>query len=267
MKTILLTGSEGYIGTALHSHLLSTNQYLVKCVDKCLGIDIFDIQDLYDIDAVIHLAANSSVYCNDFEKIERNNVRAFEYLVSLSNKFDVPLIYASSAFAYEKNITSSYGESKKANEIYANIYHPNKSFGLRIHNVYSLNPRPDTLFHALLNSELVKLINKGLVYRHFTYLPDVLESIVYILNDINKIRPGVYNILNPVENTILDLALEVKKHRPELELKLIEGDGNTNSIYQYIDESVPQLPLNYRSIEEGVHDIFCTHLLDETDLR
>ena len=265
----MLTGSEGYIGTELRTYLsLMGSDYSIVCVDKSIGVDVLDITDLYNIDIIIHLAANSSVFCKDTDKINRDNINAFEHLARLSENYRVPLIYASSASAHEKNISSFYGESKQANERFASMFCSN-AIGLRLHNVYSSYPRKDTIFYNLLNNKSVDLVNNGMIYRHFTYLPDILKSIYFIISNIDNINCGIYNILNPIENTILDLALEVKKYRPELELNLVDYKRELDSTYQYVDENLPQLPINYKTIEEGVYETFQfrTHILDETYSR
>lgn len=267
MSKILLTGSEGYLGSSLQIYFaLCYPKYSFFCVDRKLGNEVFDVKSLDGIDFILHLAAQPSVFNSDISQIKKDNIDAFEYICDLSEKSGVPLIYASSATAHEKNISSFYGESKKANEIYASIHNPS-SIGLRFHNIYSFNPRNDTLFYHLLNDDKVTLAFKGQIVRHFTYMTDILESIAFTLDNYSKLKPGIYNVFNPQASTIYDLALEVKKYRPELQITLEPEIQGRDTPAQYVDDSLPSIPINFKTIKEGVKDVFCTHLLDETNPR
>lgn len=264
MKKVLLTGSEGFVGLELQTYIhLNSLPYQIQCVDRKLGLEVNKVEDLSDVQAVIHLAAQPNVFNSNLYQIKEDNIEVFEYICDLAKKFNVPFIYASSATAYDKNISSYYGESKKANELYATLNYP-KSIGLRFHNIYSRSPRKDTIFYNLLNKGSVSLVSNGKTTRHFTYITDILDSILSALDNYEELNSGIYNVLNPVNNTTLELAKEVQKYRPELEIKLIDDIEGRDTIFQYVDESLPTIPLKYKTIQEGIHDIFRTHLLDKT---
>lgn len=265
MRKVLLTGSEGYLGSSLQTYFsLHYSDYSFVCVDRKLGNEVFDIKSLDGIDFILHLAAQPSVFNSDVNQIQKDNIDAFEYICDLSKKSEVPLIYASSATAHDKNVSSFYGESKRLNEIYASTHNPN-SIGLRFHNIYSFNPRNDTLFYHLLNDSRISLAFKGQIIRHFTYMPDILESIAFTLDNYSRLDRGVYNVLNPQANTIYEFALEVKKYRPKLQIILETDIQGRDTPAQYVDETLPSIPINFKTIKEGIKDVFCTYLLDEAN--
>ena len=259
---ILLTGSEGFLGTSLKNYFyLNYPQYDFICVDRKLGIEVTDVKSLSGVDFVIHLAAQPSVFNSDLTQIQKDNIDSFKYICDLAKISNTPFIFASSATACERNISSFYGESKKINEDYAAIHYPD-AIGLRFHNIYAKNPRQGTILQKLLEDNEILLVNNGQTTRHFTYITDITEAIAFVVREYNKLAPGIYNVLNPESNTILDLSQEVQKYRPELKIKLTKNIEGRDTIFQYVDTELPTIPINYKTIQEGIYDIFCTHILD-----
>lgn len=250
--TFLITGSEGYIGTQLQKRLRATypDCQIIR-VDRKLNVEVGSIRDLTNVDFVIHLAGQPSVHNTDVDKIISDNYNSFNYICNLTNKFQVPLIYASSVTAYEKNPQTIYSRSKRDNEKYATSHYP-EAVGLRFSNIYSRKPRKDTIFYSLLNKSQVKLIGKGEVRKHFTTLTNILDSIIYTINNYKDLK-GVYNVYNPVSNTIFELAQEVQKYRPNLTLELVDSEAEPE---QLIDSTLGTIPITYQSIEEGVKHVF-----------
>lgn len=231
---ILVTGSAGFIGSALSLKLLETgenvlgidnhnNYYDVSLKEARLKrhldhenythlkIDVSDtaaVESLFndhDIDRVVHLAAQAGVrysienpmayinsnivgFCNVLEGCRHNNIDHLVYASSSS-------VYGSNTkmpFSIHDNVDhplSLYAASKKANELmahtYSNLYNL-PTTGLRFFTVYGPWGRPDmALFKftkAILEGKKLEVFNYGKHRRDFTYIDDIVEGILRVLN-------------------------------------------------------------------------------------
>lgn len=189
MRKILLTGSDGYIG----SHLKPYLEYRGFEVEEYIGdILAFDI-DPYNLpDMVIHLAALTGVRKSIEmpEEYYKINVRGTREVFFVCSAFDIPLLFASSSNA--KEVTNPYAETKWINEC---DRIPN-SVGFRPHTVYP--GRPDMLFETLRRGD-VKYINGG-HYRDFTHIDDLCSALFTIIQNYGKLKGKVIDIgtANPV---------------------------------------------------------------------
>ncbi len=161
------------------------------------------------------------------------------------------LVFASSSSVYGANTRMPYSEhdaadhplslyaaTKKANELMAHAYshlYGLPATGLRLFTVYGPWGRPDMamfLFtRAILNGEAIDLFNSGKMRRDFTYIDDVVEGVVRVMDCIPQRDPGwksdapdpaasaapyrVYNLGSncPVELIAVVRALESKLGR------------------------------------------------------
>ena len=154
---------------------------------------------------VINLAAQAGVRYsieNPSAYIQSNLV-GFYNLLECCRKFEINnLIYASSSSVYggnqnlpfkEKHTVdhpiSLYAATKRSNELIAHSYSHLYNIpctGLRFFTVYGPWGRPDmALFlftKSILNNEPIKVFNKGQMIRDFTFVDDVVESLIRILN-------------------------------------------------------------------------------------
>ena len=163
---------------------------------------------------------------------------------------DVKLVYASSSKANPCNTTSLYGISKHFDEEYARLYNP-KATGVRLHNVYGPNPRQGTLLWHLTHDNPVKLMNRGHNERHFTYLDDVVEGLIYAYG----CSKHLINVANPEKTTIYDFAVAVQAYKP-FDIVLVNEKREFDRIAQEVDESIFTVPLPYTSVENGLKTIF-----------
>ena len=135
-----------------------------------------------------YVDANLQGFVNVLEGCRHNGCRHLIYASSSS-------VYGASTklpFSTHDNVdhpVSLYGASKKANELMAHSYsHLFKlpSTGLRFFTVYGPWGRPDMamwLFTAAILADLpIKLFNHGKMRRDFTYVDDVVESIVRLID-------------------------------------------------------------------------------------
>lgn len=149
---------------------------------------------------VINLAAQASVRYSLEHPREyiRSNVLGFQNILEAARNYKIKhLIYASSSSVYGANKAQPfsteqvvehplniYAASKKTNELmahtYSHLYHM-PTTGLRFFTVYGPWGRPDMAYFlftkAILCNEPIKVFNHGEMYRDFTYIDDIVESI------------------------------------------------------------------------------------------
>lgn len=249
---IIVTGSEGFIGKALCIELRNRGVEVVG-IDRVCGAEAADVWHVLKdggIDAVIHLAAQTSVFNDDRGQILDDNIDSFVKVADACTAYGVRLVYASSSTANPRNTTSMYGISKHFDEQYASIYCKN-AIGVRLHNVYGPEPRNGTLLYILMNSEKVTLYNEGLNTRCFTYIDDVVEGLIYAIGCKRKL----INIANPQECTVREFAEEVRKHNG-VEIECVEEKREFDNPYQDVDDSLFCVPLDYIPFVKGVTMVF-----------
>lgn len=248
---VIITGGEGFIGKAL-AIALSKHGVEVVSVDRANGREdgeYFTSHNLAGVDCVYHLAAQTSVFNENKTDILRDNVEVFKIVCDACTSAGVKLVYASSSTAAPGNTTSLYGISRHFNEQYAHCY--NKSAcGVRFHNVYGPNPRQGTLLWNLFNQKRVKLYNMGRNVRHFTYIDNIVESLVYAYGCSHQL----INAANPEETTTLHLAELVKQYKP-LEIEMIAEERDFDRKEQSINEAVYTVPLQYTPVADGIRRI------------
>lgn len=249
---VLITGGEGFIGKALAAALIKRGVQ-VESIDRKNGIeagDFFTSADLSDIDCVYHLAAQTSVFNKNHSDIIHDNIQTFMAVCGACKRNNVKLVYASSSTAAPGNATSLYGISKRFDEDYAKCYYPSAT-GVRFHNVYGPNPRQGTLLWYLLNDDHVKLYNEGRNVRHFTYIDDIVQSLIYA----SGTHTQLLNAANTETTTTLQLAELVKQYKP-LEIELIPSERELDRAEQTIERTVCCVPLQYITVAEGIKRIF-----------
>ena len=189
---------------------------------KFIKLDISDFKNLNfvfkknKINKVINLAAYAGVNYSlkHPEKYIFTNEIGFFNILELVKKYKVKkLFFASSSSVYGLNNLpfketqntdapiSLYAATKKNNEVLA--YYYSKQFniniiGIRFFTVYGPYGRPDlSIFKfckQILSNKKLKLFNKGNNYRDFTYIDDLIDNLLKLLNVKNK--KNFYKILN-----------------------------------------------------------------------
>ena len=154
---------------------------------------------------IVHLAAQAGVRYSliDPHAYVDSNIRGFLNILEGSRHLGVNhLVYASSSSVYGANTNqpfsehqnvdhpiSLYAATKKANELMAHTYahlFGVPSTGLRFFTVYGPWGRPDmALFRftrGILNDEAIPIYNHGNMVRDFTYIDDIVEGVVRVLD-------------------------------------------------------------------------------------
>ena len=241
-KTILITGSPGFIGANVVMRLLhdmvsgtvisfdnmnnyydpALKEYRLKLIEKAAagaGPDMHhvfikgDIADkelvnktfsAYRPDIVVNLAAQAGVrYSIDHpEAYMDSNITGFYNILEACRHNPVEhLVYASSSSVYGNSAripfstndkvdepVSLYAASKKANELLAHAYAKLYNIpctGLRFFTVYGPAGRPDMFYYSatekLLQGDSIRIFNYGNCQRDFTYIDDVVEGIVRVM--------------------------------------------------------------------------------------
>jgi len=183
-------------------------------------------------DYVIHLAAQAGVrYSIENPKayMDSNITGFFHILEALRIYGTKHLVYASSSSVYGANKkipfstedktdqpVSFYAVTKKTNELMAYTYshlYQIPATGLRFFTVYGPYGRPDMAYFSFAKSiweeKPIKVFNNGNLYRDFTYIDDIVEGMVRIMEkppvpDTNQVRHKVYNIGNHRPENLMD---------------------------------------------------------------
>ena len=161
----------------------------------------------YAFDSVIHLAAQAGVrYSIDHprEYIDSNIVGFLNILEACRHAKVSHLVYASSSSVYGLNDTrpfstkdhadhpvSLYAATKKSNELMAHSYshlYGLPTTGLRFFTVYGPWGRPDMAYFkfakAIVEGRSIDIYNNGDMWRDFTYIDDIVEGILRIVDKI-----------------------------------------------------------------------------------
>jgi len=170
-------------------------------------------------DTVVNLAAQAGVRYslqNPLAYIDSNLVGFSNILEGCRNNNIKHLIYASSSSTYGLNTKqpfsvhesvnhpiSLYAATKKANELMAHSYshlYRIPTTGLRFFTVYGPYDRPDMALQkftrSILASEPIKVFNYGKHKRDFTYIDDIIEGIVRVIDRPASSNP-LWNSNNP----------------------------------------------------------------------
>jgi len=178
-------------------HFVHENLANQKAVEK--------VFEDFKITKVVNLAAQAGVRYSliNPQAYTEANVTGFLNVLEASRKSEVEnFIYASSSSVYGANTNlpfsvkdnvdhpvSLYAATKKSNELIAHAYAVNFNIpttGLRFFTVYGPWGRPDmALFiftKAILNDEPIDVYNNGEMMRDFTYIDDLIEGVVRLLD-------------------------------------------------------------------------------------
>lgn len=195
-------------------------------------------------DVVVNLAAQAGVRYsleNPHAYVESNLVGFVNILEGCRHSKVKHLVYASSSSVYGMNVKqpfstedrvdypiSLYAATKKSNELMAHTYshlYNIPTTGLRFFTVYGPYGRPDMAYYnftkAILNGEPIDVYNNGVMKRDFTYIDDIIEGVVRVMdktptpneNKYSTARPPyhIYNIGNNNPVTLRDFISAIEK--------------------------------------------------------
>lgn len=199
----------------------------------------------YEFDVVVNLAAQAGVrysITNPSAYIESNIIGFYNILEACRHSYDdgkqgvQHLVYASSSSVYGSNKkvpystddkvdnpVSLYAATKKSNELMAHAYsklYNIPSTGLRFFTVYGPAGRPDMAYfgftNKLVRGEKIQIFNYGNCKRDFTYVDDIVEGVIRVMQKAPDKHTGddglpippyaVYNIGNNQPENLLDFV-------------------------------------------------------------
>lgn len=234
MKNILITGIAGFIGTHLQKAL--QDNFLISGIDdlsvsashqRLKTITATFIENSIHssfIDSletkpeiVVHLAAETGIpgsLKNPQLYFHQNVEGTFNVLEQCRKNGVKYLIYASSSSVYEPNEVmhenaphdcqlSFYGTTKRMTEVMVENYCRQFgmiAIGLRFFTVYGSWTRPDMAAYkfmkAIHQGEEITIYNEGEIYRDFTHVSDIVESIRLLCHQITKEKQGYHQLFN-----------------------------------------------------------------------
>ncbi len=305
-KTILVTGTAGFIGYHLAKRLLGEGY-------KVIGVD--SITDYYDPkmkqrrnkilqgypkykfykkniadygaldkimkkekpEAIIHLAAQAGVrysLTNPWIYAEANYLGTLNVFEAAKNNKIKRLLFASSSSVYGGNKVSPFSEShavdhpisvyaatKKANEVLAYSYHHLYGMeiaGMRFFTVYGEYGRPDlALFKFaknILADKPIDVYNNGEMARDFTYVGDIVDGIVAILNK-KDLKYEIYNLGGDNPTSLMKFIKLIESHlgkKAKLNMMPMQA-GDVKEAFADISKARRELGFSPKvKIEEGV---------------
>lgn len=188
---------------------------------------------------VVNLGAQAGVrysITNPDAYIESNMLGFYNILEACRNYPVEHLVYASSSSVYGSNKkvpystddkvdnpVSLYAATKKSNELMAHAYsklYNIPSTGLRFFTVYGPAGRPDMAYfgftNKLVNGDTIKIFNYGNCKRDFTFVDDIVEGVIRVMNKAPEKKNGedglpippyaIYNIGNSNPENLLDFV-------------------------------------------------------------
>lgn len=233
-------------------------------------------------DIVVNLAAQAGVRCslqNPYAYVNSNIVGFMNVLEGCRNVGVKHLVFASSSSVYGANTripfsvhdnvdhpVSLYAASKKANELMAHTYshlYGLPTTGLRFFTVYGPWGRPDmALFlftKAILEGHHIDVFNYGKMQRDFTYIDDVVEGIVRVIDKIPEPNPdwsgddpdpsssnAPYKLYNIGNNSPVELLMFIE---------LLEDCLGMKAKKNMLPLQPGDVPVTYADVDDLVRDV------------
>lgn len=244
----------------------------------------------YQPDVVVNLAAQAGVrysITNPDAYIESNLIGFYNILEACRHSYDngnsgvTHLVYASSSSVYGSNKkvpystedkvdnpVSLYAATKKSNELLAHAYsklYNIPSTGLRFFTVYGPAGRPDMAYFSftdkLVKGDTIKIFNYGNCKRDFTYIDDIVEGVIKVMQHAPEKLIGedglpippyqIYNIGNNHPENLLDFITILQEEL--VRAKVLPQDYDFNAHKELVPMQPGDVPITYAdttSLEE-----------------
>ena len=225
---------------------------------------------------VVNLAAQAGVrysITNPGSYIESNLIGFYNILEACRHHSVEHLVYASSSSVYGSNKkvpystddkvdnpVSLYAATKKSNELMAHAYsklYNIPSTGLRFFTVYGPAGRPDMAYFGftdkLVKGDTIKIFNYGNCKRDFTYVDDIVEGVIRVMQHAPEKENGedglpippykVYNIGNNSPENLLDFVTILQKEL--VRAGVLPSDYDFESHKQLVPMQPGDVPVTY----------------------
>jgi UDP-glucuronate 4-epimerase len=231
---------------------------------------------------VVHLAAQAGVRHSQVDPhayVDANIVGITNVLEGCRHNGCRHLLYASSSSVYGSNThmpfsihdnvdhpLSLYGASKKANELMAHAYSHLFNLpatGLRFFTVYGPWGRPDMAMwifaKAIIAGEPIKLFNQGNMRRDFTYIDDVVESVVRLVDRPPAANPALAGAMpDPGTSTAPWRVYNIGNNKPAELLEvvgLLEQAIGKKAKRELLPMQPGDVPATYADVDDLMRDV------------
>jgi UDP-glucuronate 4-epimerase len=267
-------------GAVLQSSLHPNYHFVKLDMSDKAGMETLFAAEQFE--TVVNLAAQAGVRYSlvNPQAYVDSNIVGFVNLLECCRHYGVKhLAFASSSSVYGLNEkmplstsdnvdhpVSLYAASKKSNELMAHTYSHLfglATTGLRFFTVYGPWGRPDmALFlftEAILKGEPIKVFNYGEMVRDFTYIDDIVEGVVRVINhppkgnttwtgqhpdpSTSKAPYKVYNIGNNNPVTLMDF------------IKAIEAELGMEAQKEMLPIQPGDVPATYADVQDLIDDL------------
>lgn len=307
---ILVTGGAGFIGSHLVESLIDAGHVVTAFDDLSTGkveninpqilthpkfqlvrgdicervqVDCF----MKDADAVVHLAAVSSVpksfldpirtnkvnvegFINVMQSAIHNDVKRMVYMSSAAIYGDIASVYGNQPIQEEFDANavplSPYAITKRANEQYAQLYDGMVStdiIGLRLFNAYGPKQDANSAYaavipkwiNAVLDRKPIGIYGDGLSVRDFIYVDDVVRTIESVLmptpySDQRRWDKKIYNVASGEPIKMRTLVWKILTIAEDL-----MGSRNVCSIIDELDERVGDIRFSCADIFKSRYEL------------
>ena len=225
---------------------------------------------------VVNLAAQAGVrysITNPGSYIESNLIGFYNILEACRHHSVEHLVYASSSSVYGSNKkvpystddkvdnpVSLYAATEKSNELMAHAYsklYNIPSTGLRFFTVYGPAGRPDMAYFGftdkLVKGDTIKIFNYGNCKRDFTYVDDIVEGVIRVMQHAPEKENGedglpippykVYNIGNNSPENLLDFVTILQEEL--VRAGVLPSDYDFESHKQLVPMQPGDVPVTY----------------------
>lgn len=252
---------------------------------------IDDIFNEFQPQIVVNLAAQAGVrysISNPDAYIQSNLIGFYNILEACRHSYDGEkdgvehLVYASSSSVYGSNKkvpystedkvdnpVSLYAATKKSNELMAHSYsklYNIPSTGLRFFTVYGPAGRPDMAYfgftNKLINGETIQIFNYGNCKRDFTYVDDIVEGVIRVIQGAPEKKMGedglpvppyaVYNIGNSQPENLLDFVNILQEEL--VRAKVLPKDYDFETHKKLVPMQPGDVPVTYADTSELERD-------------
>ena len=257
---------------------------------------IGSVFEKYKPAVVVNFAAQTGVrnsIINPDAYIESNLVGFFNVLEACRNHPVEHLVYASSSSVYglnqkipystddkADNPVSLYAATKKSDELMAHAYsklYNIPSTGLRFFTVYGPAGRPDMAYFGftdkLVKGEMIKIFNFGNCMRDFTYIDDIVEGVVRVIQGAPEKKNGgdglpippyaLYNIGNNRPENLLDFVQMLSEEL--VRAGVLPEDYDFDAHKEFVPMQPGDVPITYADTDALERDFGfrpCTSLRD-----
>lgn len=253
-----------------------------------------ELFEKYHFSVVVNLAAQAGVrysITNPDAYIESNLIGFYNILEACRHHEVEHLVYASSSSVYGSNKkvpystddkvdnpVSLYAATKKSNELMAHAYsklYNIPSTGLRFFTVYGPAGRPDMAYFGftdkLVKGETIKIFNYGNCKRDFTYVDDIVEGVVRVMQHAPEKQTGedglpippykLYNIGNNSPENLLDFVTILQEEL--IAAQVLPADYDFDAHKELVPMQPGDVPVTYAdtsALEEDFGFKPCTSL-------